>query len=63
MFSDAILEMGIDPIKGELLVMGVAGFAKKAVSKLAVVAMVVLNLHAVLGGKALESSFCVDRFF
>jgi hypothetical protein len=58
--GDVILEVGVNPAKGELLTLGFAGFAEHTVSKATIVAMVVLNAHAVLGGKLFEGMFCVD---
>ncbi len=60
LLGDAILEVGVNPAKGELLTLGFTGFAEHTVSKATIVAMVVLNAHAVLGGKLLEGMFCIN---
>ena len=58
--GDAILEVGVNPAKGELLTLSFTGFAEHTVSEATIVAMVVLNAHAVLGSKSFEGMFCVD---
>jgi len=54
--SDAILEVSIDPTKGELLALGFACLTEETVSEASVVAVVVGNANAVFGGKALEGA-------
>jgi hypothetical protein len=58
--GDAILKMGIDPTEGELLALSLASFAKHAVRKATVVAVVVLDVHSVLGGKTFKGALCID---
>jgi hypothetical protein len=55
--SDAILEVGIGPTEGKLLLLCLTCRAKFVVRKAAIVAMVVLDSHTVLGGKTFESAF------
>ncbi len=54
LLSNAILEVGIDPAEGKLLLLCLSCCAKFVVRKAAIVAMVVLDLHAVLGGEAFK---------
>ncbi len=53
----AILEVGIDAAEGELLSSVVAGLLESVVVEAPVVAVVVLDSHAVFGGKCLEGVF------
>jgi hypothetical protein len=53
-FSNAILEVGIDPTEGKLLSFSNAAVCEGAVCKLFVVAVVVEDADAVLLGKVLE---------
>ncbi len=55
--GDAILEVGIDAAKGELLSCVVAGLLEGVVVEAPVVAVVVLDPHAVLGSEGLEGAF------
>ena len=55
--SDAILEVGIHDVEGELLSCIVAGLLEGIVMEAPVVTVVVEYLHAVLGGECLESVF------
>jgi hypothetical protein len=56
LLSDAILERGIDPVEGKLLLLCLTCCAKFVVCKAAIVAVVVLDLHAVLGSEAFKSA-------
>ncbi len=56
--GDAILEVGIDAAEGELLSCDVAGLLEDVVVEVPVVAVVILDPHAVLGGEGLEGTFC-----
>jgi hypothetical protein len=60
LLSDAILEVGIGPAEGKLLLLCLTCRAKFVVRKAAIVAMVVLDLHAVLGGKAFKSALGIE---
>ena len=61
--GDAILEVGIDAAEGELLSRVVAGLLEGIVEEATVVAVVVLDLHTVFGGKGLEGAFgCYGLF-
>jgi hypothetical protein len=60
LLRDAILEVGIDPAKGELLALAFAGFAEHTVRELTVVAVVMLHLHPVLSGKLFKCKLCID---
>ncbi len=61
--GDAILEVGIDAAEGELLLRVVAGLLEGIVEEATVVAVVVLDLHTVFGGKGLEGTFgCYGLF-
>jgi hypothetical protein len=55
LLSNAILEVGIDPAEGKFLLLCLHCHAKFIVRKAAIVAMVVLDLHAMLGGKEFKS--------
>jgi hypothetical protein len=55
LLSNAILEVGIDPAEGKLLLLCLTCCAKLVVREAAIVAMEVLDLHAVLSGKAFKS--------
>jgi hypothetical protein len=55
--GDAILEVGIDTAEGELLSCVVAGLLEGVVIEAPVVAVVVLDPHAVLGSEGLEGAF------
>ncbi len=52
--GDAILEVGIDAAEGELLSCIVAGLLEGVVVEVPIVAVVMLDPHAMLGGKGLE---------
>ena len=58
--GDAILEVGIDAAEGELLSGVVAGLLEGVVIESPVVAVVMLDSHAVLGGEGLEGAFGLD---
>jgi hypothetical protein len=55
--GDAILEVGIDAAKGELLSCVVAGLLEGIVLEAPVVAVVVLDPHTVLGSEGLKGAF------
>jgi hypothetical protein len=55
--GDAILEVGIDAAEGELLSCIVAGLLEGVVVEAPIVAVVVLDPHAVLGSEGLEGAF------
>jgi hypothetical protein len=52
--------MGVDATKGEMLAAVVAGLPKSFVIEASVVAMIVLDADAVLGGKGFERTFGGD---
>jgi len=58
--GDAILEMGIDAAEGELLSGVVAGLLEGVVEESPVVAVIMLDSHAVLGCEGLEGTFGLD---
>jgi len=60
--GDAILEVSVDPTKGELLALGFACLMEETVGEASVVAVVVGDANAVFGGEAVEGSLCVDGF-
>ncbi len=55
--GDAILEVGIDATEGELLSRIMAGLLEGVVKEATIVAVVVLDLHTLFGGKGLEGAF------
>ncbi len=57
LFCNAILEVGIDPTKGEPLSFGTVAVLEGVVCKSSVVAMVVEDADAVLFGKVLKGLF------
>ncbi len=57
MFSNSILEMGVDTTGGETLTAVVAGLLKSVVIEVSIVAMLVLDVDAVLGGECLKCAF------
>ena len=56
-FGDAILEVGIEAAEGELLSRIVAGLSEGIVLETPVIAVLVEDFHAVLGGECLEGAF------
>ncbi len=56
-FCNAILEVGIDPTKGEPLPLGTTAVLEGVVCRSAIVAMVADNADAVLLGKVLKELF------
>ncbi len=60
MFSNPILEMGIGATEGETLTAVMAGLPKNIVIAESIVAMIVLDADAVLGGKGFERAFDGD---
>jgi hypothetical protein len=57
---DSILEMGIYSAKGEFLLRFLARADEGGVCKVPIIAVVLGNLDAVLGGKMLERALGVD---
>ena len=62
LLGDVILEVSVDPTKGELLTLGFACLTEETVGKASVVAVVVGDANAVFGGEALEGALCVNSF-
>jgi hypothetical protein len=60
--GDAILEVSVDPTKGELLALGFTCLTEETVGEASIVAVVVGDANAVFGGKALKGALCVDGF-
>jgi len=60
--GNAILEVGIHATEGELLSRVMAGLLEGVVVEVPVVAVVVEDLHAVLGGECLEGAFGSESF-
>jgi hypothetical protein len=60
--GNSILEMRIDPAEGELLLVLLACLLEYIARKSTIVAMVVFDGHAVLGGKSLECFLCFYCF-
>ncbi len=58
LLGDAILKVCV--YATELLALFVAGLFERVIRKLPVVAMVMLNFHAILGGKGLKGAFGSD---
>ncbi len=56
-FCNAILEVGIDPTKGETLPLGTAAVLEGVVRELSIVTVVVEDADAVLLGKVFEHAF------
>ena len=61
-FSQAILEMGIDPTVGESLLLLGAMVDERIVGEASIVGMVVFNGDKMVGGKLFESLLCLDCF-
>jgi hypothetical protein len=59
-FCDSILETGVDATEGELLIALLVGLLEGVVGKAAIVAMVVADDDAMLGGELLERSLGLD---
>ncbi len=60
--GDAVLEMGINATEGELLEHFMARLLECIVGESTVVAVIMLNFYAVLGGKGLEGAFGGNGF-
>jgi len=60
--GDAILEVGIHAAEGELLSHVLAGLLEGIVVEVPIVAVVVEDLHAVLGDECLEGAFGSESF-
>ncbi len=58
LFCNAVLEVGINPAKGELLSLGAATVLESVVCKLSIVAVVVEDADAMLPGKVLNCALC-----
>ncbi len=57
LLDDAILKVCVYATEGKLLALCVAGLFERVIRKLPVVAMVMLNFYAILGGEGLEGTF------
>jgi hypothetical protein len=62
MLSNSILEVGVDSTEGETLAAIVASFLEGIVMETPVVAVVVLDADAVLGGKGLKGLLGCNSF-
>ncbi len=60
LLGDAILKVCLYATEGKLLVLFVAGLFDRVIGKLPVIAMVMLNFYAVLGGEGLKGAFGGD---
>jgi hypothetical protein len=60
--GNSILEMRIDPAEGELLLVLLACLSECIVRKSTIVAMVVFDGYAMLGGESLECFLCFYHF-
>ncbi len=60
--GDAILKMSIYTTEGELLVRAMARLLERIVGESTVVAVIMLNFYAVLGGKGVKGVFGSDGF-
>ncbi len=60
LLGNAILKVCVYATEGKLLVLFVTGLFECVVGKSPIVAMVMLNLYAVLGGKGLKGTFGGD---
>jgi hypothetical protein len=63
LFCNAVLEVGVDPTKGEPLPLGTAAVLEGVVCKSSIVAMVVEDADAVMLGKVLKGLFGFHRLF
>ncbi len=57
MLGNAILEVSVYAIEGELLMRVVACLLECIVGELTVLTVIMLNFYALLGGKGLEGAF------
>ncbi len=57
LLGDAILKVCVYATEGKLLALFVTGLFECVIGKLPVVAMVMLNFYAILGGEGLEGAF------
>jgi hypothetical protein len=62
-FHDAILEVGVDPIKGKTPPLGTVAVLEGIVCKLSIVAVVVEDADAVLLGKVFKHALGFHHFF
>ena len=62
-FRNSILEVGIDPTEGKLLSSLLARQLERGVCESAVVAVIMLDGDAVLGGKTFECQLGLDSLF
>ncbi len=60
LLGNAILEVSVYATEGKLLVLFVACLLERIVRELPVVAMIMLNFYAVLGGEGLKGAFGGD---
>ncbi len=60
LLGDAILKVCVYATEGKLLALFVAGLFEPVIGKSPVVAMVMLNFYAILGGEGLEGAFGGD---
>ncbi len=57
LLGDAILKMCVYAAEGKLLALFMAGLFECIIGKSSIVAMVMLNFYAILGGKGLKGAF------
>ncbi len=60
LLGNAILNVCVYATEGKLLALFVAGSFERVIGKLPVVAMVMLNFYAILGGEGLKGVFGSD---
>ncbi len=60
LLGDAILKVCVYATEGKLLALFMTGLFEHVIGKLPVVAMVMLNFYAILGGEGLEGAFGGD---
>jgi len=61
-FGYPILKMSVDPSEGESLSCFLTGLHERVVFEPAIVAVIVCDFYAVVGGELLEGAFDFDRF-
>jgi hypothetical protein len=62
-FCNAVLEVGVDPTKGEPLPLGTAAVLEGIVHKLSIVAVVVKDADAMMLGKVFKCAFDFHHLF
>jgi hypothetical protein len=62
MLGNPILEMGVDPAKGELLAALLTCLSKIIVRKMTIIAMVMFDCDTMFSSKLLKRLFCFYRF-